>query len=209
MRYCNFILHAYSQMYDGPVHGHAPDTHAHRTTRTRLSCEDATRTCNAATLQKRIQPSYAACDSAPGALFAPPQLQTQPTCERRAGGGHAVPDAAESLSQGHARAVSTCAYKLMGSCGARGSAYLSINSSSGRRHLRGGDVQRGQRSPLCSSACRRLCAVQCNLSRARARAPTRNARACPASSGSPSSAPARSLNAPVRRRRQLRSLPQM
>ena len=37
MRYCNFILHAYSQMYDGPVHGHAPDTHAHRTTRTRLN----------------------------------------------------------------------------------------------------------------------------------------------------------------------------
>ena len=146
-----------------------------------------------------IQPSDAALNSAPGALFAPPQLQTQPTCERRAGGGHAVPDAAESLSQGHARAVSTCAYKLMGSCGARGSAYLSINSSSDRRHLRGGDVQRGQRSPLCSSAWRRLCAVQCNLSRARARAPSRNARARPASSGSPSSAPARSLNAPVRR----------
>ena len=52
MRYCNFILHAYSQMYDGPVHGHAPDTHAHRTTRTRLNWEDATRTCNTATLQK-------------------------------------------------------------------------------------------------------------------------------------------------------------
>ena len=36
--------------------------------------------------KKPIQPSYAACDSAPGALFAPPQLQNQPICERRAGG---------------------------------------------------------------------------------------------------------------------------
>ena len=71
---------------------------------------------------------------------------------RLAGEGCARWDAAENLSQGHARGVSTCACKLMGSGGARGSAHLSKSSSSGRRHLRGGDVQIGQRSPLCSSA---------------------------------------------------------
>ena len=51
MRYCNFILHAYSQMYDGPVHGHAPDTHAHRTTNTQDKLQDATRAYNAVIMQ--------------------------------------------------------------------------------------------------------------------------------------------------------------
>ena len=132
-----------------------------------------------------IQPSDAALNSAPGALSGPSQLEMEPTCETKAGRRHAAHDAAESLQDKGTQAVSTCACKIMGSGSARGSAHLGTRSSSSRRYLRRADVQRGQRSPLCSSACRRLCAVQCNLSRARARAPSRFARPCPASSGSP------------------------
>ena len=58
----------------------------------------------------------------------------------------------ECLQGKGTEAVSTCACKVMGRANARGSAHLRTKRSSGRRHLRGADVQSGQRSPLCSSA---------------------------------------------------------
>jgi hypothetical protein len=46
MRYCNFILHAYSQMYDGPVHGHSPDARSsHDTGKTQLRGRNTSMQC--------------------------------------------------------------------------------------------------------------------------------------------------------------------
>ena len=71
----------------------------------------------------------------------------------RGGGGGGHCRRADRVPAGKGtEAVSTCAYKLMGRARARGSAHLRTKRSSGRRHLRGADVQSGQRSPLCSSA---------------------------------------------------------
>ena len=168
-----------------PPRHQAPTVHAHRRDTDKSQLQDETRTYMRQLCKTSIRPANAARNSAPGALFGPSQLKMEPICETKAGGRHAVHDAAESLQDKGTHAVSTCACKLMGSGSARGSAHLGTRSSSSRRYLRRADVQRGQRSPLCSSACRRLCAVQSNLSRARARAPSRFARACPASSGSP------------------------
>ena len=38
MRYCHFVSHTYSQIYDGRARARTADTHAHRTTRTRHNC---------------------------------------------------------------------------------------------------------------------------------------------------------------------------
>ena len=71
----------------------------------------------------------------------------------RVGGGGGHCRRADRVPAGKGtEAVSTCACKLMGRASARGSAHLRSKRSSGRRHLRGADVQSGQRSPLCSSA---------------------------------------------------------
>ena len=71
----------------------------------------------------------------------------------RVGGGGGHCHRADRVPAGKGtEAVSTCTCKLMGRASARGSAHLGTESSSGRRYLRGADVQSGQRSPLCSSA---------------------------------------------------------
>ena len=38
IRYCHFVSRTYSQMYDGRARARTADTHAHRTTRTKLNC---------------------------------------------------------------------------------------------------------------------------------------------------------------------------
>ena len=64
-------------------------------------------------------------------------------------------DAAESLQDKGTQAVSACSCEHMGSANARGSAHLRTKSSSSRRYLRRGGVQRGHRCPLCWLARRR------------------------------------------------------
>ena len=107
MRYCHFDSHTYSQIYDGRARARTADTHrsSHDTDTAQL--HDETRAYMRQLYQKLIQPAEAAQTSAPEALSGPTQLQTQPTCESRAGGGHAVHDAAESL-RGRQRGVRWC-----------------------------------------------------------------------------------------------------
>ena len=149
MRYCHFNSHTYSQIYDGRARARTADTHAHRTTRTKLNCKTQHEhtCCNSA--KNRHQQQIQRTILRQGLSLAPHSSKDSPHASLEQPEDMPSMMPAASLQDKGTQTVSTCSCKHMGSASGRGSAHLRTKSSSSRRHLRRGGVQRGHRCPLC------------------------------------------------------------
>ena len=150
MRYCHFNSHTYSQIYDGRARAGTADTHAHRTTRTKLNCKTQHEhtCCNSA--KNRHQQQIQRTILRQGLSLAPHSSKDSPHASLEQPEDMPSMMPAESLQDKGTQTVSTCSCKHMGNASGRGSAHLRTRNSSGRRHLRRASVQRVHKCPLRS-----------------------------------------------------------